>query len=175
MPRLEAFGAVTEGYVNLITALSKTAVADSIKVGADFMVQGINNSPTTHPWHARKNDANGFPTGARIGNQNPMFWDPIDPNSGKMLDSVDSSGPITSASGSEIAGMFGWLKVQEDYFIDQDSGGYDVGAAMGMGLLNAKAPGAGGVLREYGARNAASSSLVKSMTLAGLKYRGEIV
>jgi hypothetical protein len=175
MPSIKSFNGVSQGYVNLITALSKTAVADSIKVGADFMVKGINNSPTPHPWHARKNEANNFPTGARIGNRNPMFWSPVDPDSGKMLESIDSSGPVTSASGSEIAGMFGWLRVQEDYFIDQDSGGYDVGSAMGMGLLNAKAPGAGGVLREYGARNEASRSLIKSMTSAGLKYRGEIV
>jgi hypothetical protein len=71
--------------------------------------------------------------------------------------------------------MFGWLNTQEDYFIDQDNGGYDVGAAMGMGLLNEKKSGAGGVLRNYGAKHAASSSLVKSMTAAGLKYRGEVI
>jgi hypothetical protein len=173
MPSIKSFNGVSQGYVNLITVLSKTAVADSIRVGAEYMKEAILDSPTSHPWHARKNAANGFPSGARIGNQNSMFWDDVDSNSGKMLASVDFSGPVTSASGSEIAGLYGWVNNQEDYFIDQDSGGYDVGAAMGMGLLNEKAGGAGGVLRKYGARNAASSSLIKSMTSAGLKYRGE--
>jgi hypothetical protein len=172
MPKLQAFNGVTQGYINLMTALAKTAVADSIKAGADFMVEAINDSPTTHPWHARKNDANGFPTGARIGNRNPMFGD-VDPNSGKMLASVSSSGPTVSASGAEIAGIYGWINTQEDYFIDQDNGDYIVGAGMGMGLLNEKAPGAGGVLRRYGARNAASHSLIRSMRSAGLKYTGE--
>jgi hypothetical protein len=172
MPNLQAFNGVSQGYVNLILALGKTAVADSIKVGAAFMVEAINDSPTTHPWHARKNEANGFPSGARIGNTNPMFGE-VDPNSGKMLASVDSSGPVVSASGSEIAGIYGWINTQEDYFIDQDNGDYIVGAGMGMGLLNEKAAGAGGVLRKYGARNAASSSLIKSMLSAGLKYKGE--
>jgi hypothetical protein len=166
------FKSVSQGYVNLVRALSTTAVGDSIKTGAEFMREGILDSNTTHPWHAKKNAANGFPAGARIGNTNESFGE-VDPNSGKMLASVDSSGPTRSASGSKIAGIYGWINVQEDYFVEQDNGSYIVGAGMGMGLLNEKGPGAGGVLRKYGARNAASGSLIKSMLAAGFKYTGE--
>lgn len=172
MSNLQSFNGVSQGYINLMLALAKTAVRDSIRTGAEYMKEAILDSPTSHPWHARKNAANGFPNGARIGNTNPSFGE-VDPNSGKMLASVDSSGPVTSGSGSEIAGIYGWINNQEDYFIEQDNGAYGVGAGMGMGLLNEKAGGAGGVLRKYGAKNAASSSLIKSMTSAGLKYRGE--
>jgi hypothetical protein len=173
MPRLESFNGVSQGWINLIGALGKAAVADAIKDGADFMKEAILDSPTTHPWHARKNAANGFPAGARIGNKNPSFGE-VDPNSGKMLNSVSSMGPIKSPSGSEIVGAYGWVDAREDYFIKQDTGGYEVGAAMGMGLLNPKAPGAGGVIRDYGAAVAARESLVKSLRASGLKMTGEI-
>jgi hypothetical protein len=172
MPRLAEFDSFTQGYINLISAVATAAVADSIKTGAEFMREGILDSNTTHPWHAKKNAANGFPAGARIGNKNESFGE-VDPNSGKMLASVDSSGPVKSASGTQIAGIYGWINVQEDYFIEQDNGSYIVGAGMGMGLINGKGPGAGGVLRKYGARNAASGTLIKSMLAAGFKYTGE--
>jgi hypothetical protein len=172
MSNLQSFNGVSQGYVNLVMAIGTAAISDSIKTGADYMREGILNSPTTHPWHARKNEASGFQPGARKGNINPSFGE-VDPNSGRMLESVDSSGPVRSASGSEIAGIYGWINIKEDYFIEQDSGDYIVGAGMGMGLLNEKAPGAGGVLRKYGAKNAASSSLIKSMLRAGFKYTGE--
>ena len=171
MPRLEAFNGVSQGWINMIGALGKAAVADAIKDGADFMKEAILDSPTTHPWHARKNAANGFPSGARIGNTNPSEGE-VDPNSGKMLDSVSSMGPVKSASGSEIVGFYGWVDAREDYFIKQDTGGYEVGAAMGMGLLNPKASGAGGVIRDYGAAVAARESLVKSLKAGGLKVTG---
>ncbi len=172
MPRLESFPGVSRGWVNLITALGTAAVADSIKEGADFMKDAILDSPTGHPWHIRKNAANGFAPGARVGNTNPMFWNDIDPNSGKMLNAVSSIGPAKSASGSEIVGFYGWVDAREDYFIKQDTGGYEVGAAMGMGLLNGKANGAGGVIRNYGAAVAARESLIKSLKASGLKMTG---
>jgi hypothetical protein len=172
MPSIKSFNGVSQGYINLISAVGTAAVADSIKTGAEFMREGILDSNTTHPWHAKKNAANGFPSGARIGNTNPSFGE-VDPNSGNMLASVSSSGPTRSASGTEIAGIYGWINSTEDYFIEQDNGSYGVGAGMGMGLLNGKGPGAGGVLRNYGAKNAASTSLVKSMLSAGFKYKGE--
>jgi hypothetical protein len=172
MPSIKSFNGVSQGYINLITAVGTAAVVDSIKTGAEFMREGILDSDTTHPWHAKKNAANGFPAGARIGNKNPSFGE-VDPNSGNMLASVDWSGPTKSASGTEIAGIYGWINSTEDYFIEQDNGSYGVGAGMGMGLLNERGPGAGGVLRKYGARNAASTSLVKSMLSAGFKYTGE--
>lgn len=173
MPRLESFNGVSQGWVNLIGALGKAAVSDAIKEGADFMKEAILDSPTTHPWHARKNAANGFLAGARIGNTNPSFGE-VDPNSGNMLKAVGSAGPVKSASGSEIVGAYGWVDAREEYFIKQDTGGYEVGAAMGMGLLNAKASGAGGVIRDYGAAVAARESLVKSLKASGLKLTGEL-
>lgn len=171
MSRLEAFTGVSQGWINLITALGTAAVADSIKEGADFMKEAILDSPTTHPWHARKNAANGFPSGARIGNKDPEIGE-VDPNSGKMLNAVTSVGPARSASGSEIVGFYGWVDAREEYFIKQDTGGYEVGAAMGMGLLNGKANGAGGVIRNYGAAVAARESLIKSLKASGLKMTG---
>jgi hypothetical protein len=169
MPKLDAFTGVSQGWVNMILAISSAAVKDAINEGADFMRDAILDSPTSHPWHLRKNAANGFPSGARIGNRNESFGD-VDRNSGKMLSLITSQGPLRSGSGSEVLGLFGWLNTQEDYFIDQDSGGYDVGAAMGMGLLNSRAPGAGGVLRKYGATVAARESLIKSLKASGLKH-----
>ncbi len=171
MPRLQAFPGVSRGWINLITALGTAAVADSIKEGADFMKEAILDSPTTHPWHARKNAANGFAPGARVGNTNPSFGE-VDPNSGKMLNAVTSVGPAKSASGSEIVGFYGWVDAREEYFIKQDTGGYEVGAAMGMGLLNGQARGAGGVIRDYGAAVVARESLIKSLKASGLKMTG---
>jgi hypothetical protein len=43
---------------------------------------------------------------------------------------------------------------------------------MGMGLLNEAAGGAGGVLRNYGAKIAAEQSVTKSMLAAGFSYTG---
>jgi hypothetical protein len=171
MPKLDAFPGVSQGWVNLMLAISSAAVKDAIEEGADFMRDAIMDSPTSHPWHLRKNAANNFPSGARIGNRviGENLYE-IDPNSGKMLASVASQGPLRSGSNSEVLGLFGWLNTQEDYFLDQDSGAYNVGAAMGMGLLNAKAPGAGGVLRKYGATMAAKESLIKSLKASGLKH-----
>jgi hypothetical protein len=171
VPRLQAFPGVSKGWINLIGALGNAAVADAIKEGADFMKEAILDSPTTHPWHARKNAANSFTPGARIGNKNPDFGE-VDPNSGKMLNAVSSVGPARSASGSEIVGFYGWVDAREDYFIKQDNGGYEVGAGMGMGLLNAQARGAGGVIRDYGAAVAARESLIKSLKASGLKMTG---
>ena len=168
MPRLEAFPSVSQGWVKLILAVSTSAVKDAIAEGADFMRDAIMDSPTSHPWHLRKNAANGFPTGARIGNTNPVFGD-VDPNSGKMLASIASEGPLRSGSGSEVLGLFGWLNTQEDYFIDQDTGGYEVGAAMGMGLLNDRTS-RGNVMRKYGAAVASQQSVIKSLKAAGLKH-----
>jgi hypothetical protein len=168
VPRLEAFPSVSQGWVKLILAVSTSAVKDAIAEGADFMRDAIMDSPTSHPWHLRKNAANGFPTGARIGNTNPVFGD-VDPNSGKMLASIASEGPLRSGSGSEVLGLFGWLNTQEDYFIDQDTGGYEVGAAMGMGLLNDRTS-RGNVMRKYGAAVASQQSVIKSLKAAGLKH-----
>lgn len=168
MPKLDAFPGVAQGWVNIILAISSAAVKDAIEEGADFMRDAIMDSPTSHPWHLRKNAANGFPSGARIGNTNPDFGD-VDPNSGKMLASIASQGPLRSGSGSEVLGLFGWLNTQEDYFIDQDTGGYDVGAAMGMGLLNGRSS-RGNVMRKYGAAVASQQSLIKSLKASGLKH-----
>jgi hypothetical protein len=172
MPKLAGFTGVSNGWSRVILGISTAAVRNSIKDGAEFMSDSILDSPTSHPWHLRKNEANGFPNGARIGNTNPGFGE-VDPNSGKMLASITSSGPLRSGQGNQVFGLFGWLTTQEDYFIEQDSGDYKVGAGMGMGLLNSKGPGSGGVLRKYGAKVAAEQSVVKSMLAAGLKYTGE--
>ena len=175
MPNLDAFPSVSRGWINQIAALSSGAVKDGIEAGAAFMREAINNSPTGHPWHARKNAANEFPTGARRGNTNPDFGE-VDPNSGNMLNSVGTLGPIKSGSGSEVVGLYGWVDANEsgrDYYFElQDTGGYVVGAGMGMGLLNEAAAGAGGVLRNYGAKVIAEQSVTKSMLAAGFTYTG---
>jgi hypothetical protein len=175
MPRLDAFPSVAQGWINQVTAISTAAVKDGIETGATFMREAIDNSPTGHPWHARKNAANDFPTGARRGNTNASFGE-VDPNSGNMLNSVSTTGPIKSGSGSEVVGLYGWVDANESgrdyYFALQDTGGYVVGAGMGMGLLNEAAVGAGGVLRNYGAKIVAEQSVTKSMLSAGFKYTG---
>ena len=175
MPRLQAFNGVSQGWINLIGALGNAAVSDAIKEGADFMKEAILDSPTndSKDWHVRKNAANGFAPGARIGNANPNFGE-VDPNSGNMLNAVSSSGPKKSGSGTVIHGSYGWVDAREEYFIKQDSGAYGVGARLGMGLLNAKAPGAKGVIRDYGAAVVARESLIKSLKASGLKLTGEL-
>jgi hypothetical protein len=170
MPNLEAFGGVSQGWINMISAVASGAVKDAIDEGAEFMRDAINDSPTGHPWHLRKNAANGFTSNQpRIGNTNPSFGE-VDPNSGLMLASVGTKGPINPAN-SGVIGSYGWVKRQEQYFIDQDTGGYDVGAGAGMGLLNGLASGAGSVLRDYGAKIAAEEKLFASLKAAGLKMR----
>jgi hypothetical protein len=173
VPRLQAFPGVSKGWINLIAALGNGAVADAIKEGADFMKDAILDSPTNdvRGWHLRKNSANGFASGARIGNTDPSVGD-IDPNSGNMLNAVISSGPKKSGSGTVIQGSYGWVDAREEYFIKQDTGAYGVGARIGMGLLNEKTPGSKGVLRDYGAAVAARESLVKSLKASGLKMTG---
>lgn len=170
MPRLAEFSGVSQGWINMIAAVSSGAVRDAIDEGAKFMRDAINDSPTSHPWHVRKNAANGFDDGARIGNTNPSFGE-VDPNSGLMLASVGTAGPVRGASGSEVVGFYGWIDRQEAYFADQDTGGYDVGAAMGMGLLNGRS-GRGNVMRDYGAKVAAEEKLISGLKAAGLKANG---
>jgi hypothetical protein len=170
MPKLTEFNGVSQGWINMLAAVSAGAVKDAIEEGADFMRNAINNSPTGHPWHARKNDANDFPTGARIGNTNPEFGE-VDPNSGLMLASVTALGPFKNGS-SEILGFYGWVNTQKDYFIDQDTGNYLVGAAAGMGLLNGLSTGAGSVMRNYGAKFAAEEKLMGNLKAAGLRTSG---
>jgi len=175
VPNLNAFSGVSQGWINQVTAIVTGAVKDGINAGAEFMREAINNSPTGHPWHVRKNEANGFAPGARIGNRNPSFGE-VDPNSGNMLNSVSTSGPFRSGSDAQIAGLYGWLDANETgrdyYFVLQDNGDYEVGASMGMGLLNEVANGAGGVLRNYGAKIEAEQSVARSMLAAGFKYTG---
>lgn len=177
MPKLSAFPGISRGWINQVSAISAGAVKDGIEAGAEFMREAILDSPTTHPWHIRKNEANGFAPGARIGNTNPSFGE-VDPNSGNMLKSVSTLGPAKSAGGSHVVGLFGWIDAQENgrdyYFALQDSGDYKVGAGMGMGLINGPAGGAGGVLRQYGAKVAAEQVVTKSLLSAGFKYTGGV-
>jgi len=170
MPKLDAFTGVSQGWINQLSEVAAASVRDSIEEGAQFMRDAILDSPTSHPWHTRKNRANGFGDGARIGNTNPEFGE-VDPNSGNMLRSVSTLGPAKSASGSEIVGLFGWIDNEEEYFIKQDTGSYDVGAAMGMGLLNGRSS-RGNVLRDYGAKVAAEQKLIEALSAAGLKSTG---
>lgn len=172
MRKLSAFPSVSRGWINQITEVANAGVKDAIDEGAKFMREAILDSPTGDPkdWHLRKNKANFFPLGARIGNANPSFGtNGVDPNSGLMLASVSSSGPVKG--NSEITGSFGWIDVKKEYFLDQDTGAYGVGAQVGMGLLN-DGSGRGKVLRDYGARVAAEQVLIKSLKASGLKFTG---
>jgi hypothetical protein len=173
MPKLTEFKGVSQGYVNLISAVGTAAVADSIKTGAEFMREGIQDRPTGSTWHINKNQANGFPDGARIGNNNPNFGsEGVDPNSGLMLSAVSSAGPTKSASGSEIAGIYGWINTKQPYFLLQDVGNYGVGKQSGMGLLN-QAMNPTSSVTQFGAKLEAEQAMIKSMLSAGFKYTGE--
>lgn len=171
MPRLAEFSGISQGWINQLSAVAVASVREAIDEGAQFMRDAILDSPTDDPmgWHIKKNMANGFPAGARIGNTDPGIGD-IDPNSGLMLNSVDTAGPLRTKP-SEIVGFFGWIDTKKEYFLDQDTGDYKVGAEVGMGLLNAGA-GKGGALRDYGAKVAAEQKLIQSLSAAGLKSTG---
>jgi hypothetical protein len=175
MPSIKAFSGVSQGWITGVADLATKAVKNGLESGANFMREAINNSPTDHPWHLRKNRANSFPDGARIGNTNPDVGE-IDPNSGNMLNSVSTFGPFRSGSDAQIAGAYGWLDANETgrdyYFVLQDNGDYEVGAGKGMGLINEAATGAGGVLRNYGAKIVAEQGVAKVMVSAGFKYTG---
>jgi hypothetical protein len=168
MLKLDAFPSVSRGWINMITAVANAGVRDAIEEGSRFMREGILDSPTgdANNWHLDKNRDNSFPEGARIGNTNPTVGE-IDPNSGLMLASVSTAGPIRA--GSAVTGFFGWIDVKKEYFLDQDTGAYGVGAEVGMGLLNSGS-GRGGALRDYGAAVASQQRLIKSLKAAGLKH-----
>jgi hypothetical protein len=173
MPKLEAFPGVSQNYINLISAVARGAVADSIKAGADAMREGILNSPTGSTWHLDKNRANGFGDGARIGNNNPNFGsEGVDPNSGLMLSAVSSAGPTSSASGTKITGKYGWINTKQPYFLLQDVGNYKVGKQAGMGLIN-ETINSSTSMNQMRAKIKAEQRVVKSMLAAGFKYTGE--
>jgi hypothetical protein len=167
MPKLDAFPGVSRGWINIMFAISTAAVKDAIDEGAKFMRDGIQDSPTGTPWHLNKNRANGFADGARIGNRSASFGE-TDPNSGLMLSSVSTAGPVRSG-GSNVEGFFGWVDVKEPYFLLQDVGNYGVGKQTGMGLLNqTMKPNTS--ITQYGAAVSAQQSLIKSLKASGLKY-----
>ena len=170
MPNLDAFPSVSRGWINQIAAIANAGVKDAIEEGAKFMREGILDSPTgdANDWHLQKNEKNSFPSGARIGNKNPAVGD-VDPNSGLMLASVSTAGPVKG--GSSVTGFYGWIDVKKQYFLDQDTGAYGVGAEVGMGLLNSGS-GRGGALRDYGAKVAAEQVIIKSLRASGLKFSG---
>jgi len=173
VPKLEAFPSVSQGWVNKIAAISTAAVKDGIEAGAEYMRKAINNRPTGTKWHRDKNDANPeFAGGARIGNKNPNFGTQgVDPNSGLMLASVSTIGPVVSGAGSQVQGFFGWVDNKESYFLLQDIGNYGVGYQSGMGLLNiARNPTE--FVTQMGAKIEAESSVARSMLAAGFKYSG---
>jgi hypothetical protein len=170
VPNLNAFSGVSQGWINQIAAIATGAVRDAIDDGADFMREGIKDSPTGSTWHKEKNDANpDFADGARIGNRNPMFKKgEVDPNSGLMLASVSSAGPVRTGGGSAVEGFFGWIDTKQSYFLLQDVGNYGVGKQTGMGLLN-KTMKPNSSITQMGAKVAAEQSLTKAMLAAGFK------
>ena len=170
MPNLTAFPSVAQGWIDGVVKISSSAVSEGIRAGADYMREGINDRPTGTKWHLDKNAANGFDSGARIGNANPDFGTlGVDPNSGLMLASVSSSGPMKS--GDAVTGSYGWLDVQKDYFLLQDVGNYGLGNESGMGLLNiAQKPTE--AVEQMGAVLEAERVVAKAMLAAGFKYTG---
>jgi hypothetical protein len=170
MPKLTEFKGVSQGYVSAITDIGMKAVAGSIKIGSEYMRNGIGNRPTGSTWHIDKNRANNFDDGARIGNNNPNFGsEGVDPNSGLMLSAVSSSGPTRSSSGKKIAGKYGWINTKQPYFLLQDVGNYGVGKQSGMGLLN-EAMNPTSSVTQFGAKVEAEQEMIKSMKSAGFKY-----
>lgn len=171
MPNLSAFPSVAQGWTNGVVNISKSAVAQGIIAGANYMREGINDRPTGTPWHLAKNAANGFDGGEpRIGNANPNFGtNGVDPNSGLMLSSVSSSGP--TKAGDAVIGSYGWLDVQKDYFLLQDVGNYGVGNQSGMGLIN-EAQNPTEAVEQMGAVIKAESTVAEVMIAAGFKYTG---
>ena len=170
MPRLDAFPAVSQGWINQVTAVSTAALKDGIEAGANFMRETIMDSPTGTPWHLDKNRSNSFPLGARIGNANPNFGTQgVDPNSGLMLSSVSQSGPTSARN--VLKGSFGWIDVKENYFLLQDVGNYVVGEQSGMGLLN-NTERENNSITQMGAAFEAERVLAKAMLSAGFKYTG---
>lgn len=174
MPKLSEFPSASKVWQKQLLAVGVKSISTAMNEGADFMREAITDSPTGHSWHLRKNAANGFPDGARIGNANSSFGE-VDPNSGNMLNSVSTVGPSASGQGDSVVGFFGWMDATENndsfYFAAQDAGNYDVGKQKGMGLLNGPTEGSS-VLREFGAQVVAEESLIKTLTAAGLKLTG---
>jgi len=158
MPKIEEFPVYTKNITTQVITLSAGALKVGSESGADYMKQFIEaGSPTGTRWHIRKNDAAGT-DGARI-------------TSRTMLDAVGSTAP--AASGQKIVTKFGWVKNQQTYFLDQDTGGYWHSAygkpsGVGMGLLNMAQDGGGkSTLRVLGAYNKSVNDFIAEMKRLG--------
>lgn len=143
MPRISEFPNYAEAFAKVVKEAGSKVVESGINDGAEYMRRVISGEASTgHPWHAAKNAANGYATGARIGNtvafKYKKYTSEIDPHAGNMLNSVSSLGPAVNPDGSKIVGLFGWIdpSAEDEYFLQQDTGKYGVGNQVGMGLLN---------------------------------------
>lgn len=164
MPSIDDFNKYTQEYTKKVLWIGVESIKGASDSGAEYMRGLIEaNSPTGTKWHKKKS-----PNGGRV-------------TTGLMLNSVDST--KVALSKSEISSNFGWVKNREEYFLDQDSGGYwhtayGKPSGIGMGLLNTARDGGGkGTLRVLGAYQHASNDLIERMKKAGFsvsKDGGEV-
>jgi len=159
MPKIEEFPQFAKNITTQVITLSAGALAVGSESGADYMKQFIEaNSPTGTRWHKKVNDARGNKAGARVA-------------TGTMLDAIEFTKP--SANGQKIVTKFGWVTNHQDYFLDQDTGGYwhtayGKPSGIGMGLLNSAQDGGGnGTLRVLGAYNKGVNDFIAEMKRLG--------
>ncbi len=160
MPSIDEFREYSQRYAKECLQASEVAIKNATRSGADYMRQYISEkSPTGTKWHENKS-----PDGGRV-------------TSGTMLNSVSST--EVNSSNKRIYASFGWIKNRQNYFIDQDSGGYwhtayGKPSGIGMGLLNTAQDGGGkGTIRVLGAYNYSWNELITEMKKAGFTVSKE--
>jgi len=166
MPSLDEFNQYSQKYVKDVVLASAGALQKGSDAGAEYMRQYISqDSPTGTPWHKRINNERGNRPGARK-------------QTGAMLNAVGST--KISVNSSQLSSTFGWVKDRQDYFLQQDTGGYWLSAygkpsGVGMGLLNLAQDGGGNsTLRVLGAYNSGISKFISEMKNAGFKTSSNI-
>ena len=174
MPNITNFKNYTESYVKDIIKVVADEMKKTAEFGKDYMRELISeDSRTGTKWHDAKNTINGYGN-SRVGSTVNKKVNGInihrDPHAGQMLNAVEA-GELKS-TGSKIQINYGWVNIQKQYFLDQDTGNYAATAmgnpsGVGMGLLNERSGAGTKVINKYRAKYATEYFLIKNMQELG--------
>jgi hypothetical protein len=165
MPSLQEFPSIINKHAFSVVSTAVNGLKSSAKAGSDFMMDVIfEGASTGTAWHREKNELNDYEPGARVGSRVRVGRYGPSSNPGQMLASVGVTEP--TQSGQSVTVRFGWVKTQEGYFVQQDTGSY-AKDGVGMGLLNEVDSGQG-----LSAFLHAESHLIKLMKSAQFKVSG---
>ena len=180
MPNITNFKNHTESYAKDILRLIAIEMRKTAEFGKDYMQQMISeDSRTGTKWHDAKNAINGYGN-SRVGSTVNKKVNGVnihrDPHAGQMLNSVEAG--ELKLGGTKVQISYGWVNIQKQYFLDQDTGNYAATAmgspsGIGMGLLNERAGSGKGVINKYRAKYATEYFLIKNMQDLGFEVLEE--